>query len=40
MLDDEITATVPLHALSAVDKGGVWRRLSDSVALWFHGLRD
>jgi len=28
-------ATVPLHPLNSIDAGGWWRRLMDSVRLWF-----
>jgi len=31
----EIVAKVPLFPLQAVPEGGLWTRLSDSVALWF-----
>lgn len=38
LLDGESQATATLHALSDVDRGGLWRRLSDSVALWFSNV--
>jgi D-alanyl-D-alanine carboxypeptidase (penicillin-binding protein 5/6) len=31
----QTVATLPLHPLSAVDKGGWWRRLIDTIRLWF-----
>ncbi len=34
-LDGEIVAERPLVALGDVPKGGIWRRMSDSVKLWF-----
>jgi D-alanyl-D-alanine carboxypeptidase (penicillin-binding protein 5/6) len=34
-LDGEVIAERPLVALGEVPKGGLWRRMSDSVKLWF-----
>jgi D-alanyl-D-alanine carboxypeptidase (penicillin-binding protein 5/6) len=34
-LDTKVLAERPLVSLQAVDEGGWWRRLSDSVRLWF-----
>jgi D-alanyl-D-alanine carboxypeptidase (penicillin-binding protein 5/6) len=31
----QAVATLPLHPLSAVDAGGWWRRLIDTIRLWF-----
>jgi D-alanyl-D-alanine carboxypeptidase (penicillin-binding protein 5/6) len=31
----QTVATVPLHPLSAVEAGGWWRRLIDTIRLWF-----
>jgi hypothetical protein len=31
----ETLATVPLHPLQAVAAGGWWRRLIDTIRLWF-----
>jgi D-alanyl-D-alanine carboxypeptidase (penicillin-binding protein 5/6) len=31
----QTAATLPLHALSAVESGGWWRRLIDTIRLWF-----
>jgi len=31
----QTVATLPLHPLSAVDAGGWWRRLIDTIRLWF-----
>ena len=28
-------ATLPVHPLTAVDQGGWWRRMVDTVKLWF-----
>ncbi|MEO6078276.1 MAG: D-alanyl-D-alanine carboxypeptidase family protein [Steroidobacteraceae bacterium] len=32
---DEVVARVPLVALAKVDEGGLWRRMVDTVKLWF-----
>ena len=32
----EVIARVPLVTLAAVPQGGLWTRLIDSIALWFH----
>jgi serine-type D-Ala-D-Ala carboxypeptidase (penicillin-binding protein 5/6) len=29
-------ATLPVHPLAAVDQGGWWRRLIDTIRLWFN----
>ena len=34
-LDGEAVAERPLVALGEVPRGGLWRRMSDSVKLWF-----
>jgi len=34
-LQDEVIAQVPLVALQNVEEGGLWRRMADSVMLWF-----
>ncbi len=34
-LDDKLLAEKPLHALAAVAEGGILRRVSDTVLLWF-----
>ncbi len=34
-LGDDTIADLPLHALSPVAEGSLWRRLSDTVRLWF-----
>lgn len=34
-LDGDVLMEVPLVALEKIDKGGLWRRMSDSVRLWF-----
>jgi serine-type D-Ala-D-Ala carboxypeptidase (penicillin-binding protein 5/6) len=34
-LDDELVAERPLHALSGVPAGNVWRRMADTIFLWF-----
>jgi serine-type D-Ala-D-Ala carboxypeptidase (penicillin-binding protein 5/6) len=31
-----VIARVPLVALAAVPQGGIWTRMADSIALWFH----
>ncbi len=35
MLGDELVAERPLHALAPVPEGSLWRRMVDSVRLWF-----
>ena len=32
----QVIARVPLVALAAVPEGGLWTRVVDSIALWFH----
>ncbi len=39
-LGEELKASAPLQALNAIDRGGFWRRMSDSIALWFHDFGD
>ncbi len=34
----ELQTTVPLQALANIERGGLWRRFADSMALWFHDL--
>lgn len=34
-LQDEIVAQVPLIALQNIEEGGLWRRMTDTVMLWF-----
>lgn len=34
-LGDDTVASAPLHALNGVKEGGIWRRMVDSVLLWF-----
>jgi len=38
--EGEVETSAPLLALTAVERGGWWRRFSDGVALWFHDLRN
>jgi serine-type D-Ala-D-Ala carboxypeptidase (penicillin-binding protein 5/6) len=35
MLGNQVVATPPLHPLKAVPSGGWWRRLIDTIRLWF-----
>ncbi|MEM1091675.1 MAG: D-alanyl-D-alanine carboxypeptidase family protein [Pseudomonadota bacterium] len=39
-LGDELKASSPLLTLNEVERGGFWRRMSDSIALWFHDFGD
>ncbi|MFK7955433.1 MAG: D-alanyl-D-alanine carboxypeptidase family protein [Lysobacterales bacterium] len=39
-LDDELKASAPLLTLNGVQRGGLWRRMSDSIALWFHDFGE
>ena len=39
-LGDELKASAPLLTLNGVPRGGLWRRMSDSIALWFHDFDD
>jgi serine-type D-Ala-D-Ala carboxypeptidase (penicillin-binding protein 5/6) len=38
-LDGKVLRTEPLVALAAVPEGGLWRRLSDEVQMWFQGQK-
>ena len=40
MLGDEVQVSAPLLALESVAEGSFWRRLSDSVSLWFHDFSE
>ncbi|MEL7297571.1 MAG: serine-type D-Ala-D-Ala carboxypeptidase, partial [Pseudomonadota bacterium] len=35
MLDGEVLATAPLIVLTDIARGGLWKRMTDEVALWF-----
>ena len=37
-LDGKVLRIEPLVALAAMPEGGLWRRMSDEVELWIHGL--
>jgi D-alanyl-D-alanine carboxypeptidase (penicillin-binding protein 5/6) len=37
-MDDKVVRTADLIALDAVDQGGIFRRVWDSIRLFFYGL--